>query len=235
MIPENFAAQPGFWPGVLSIILIDVLLAGDNAVVIAMAVRSLPPRQRHRGIILGSLAAVLLRIVLTFFIAQLLLTPFVMFFGGCLILWIAVKLLVQGSRVVKEREAAGVAEAVRIIIVADTSMALDNMLAVAGASRGNVFLLLFGLGVSIPLVIFTSDLLSKLMNRYPVIVVLGAAILGNVGGDMLVSDPFVVRFVGEEPWIEWTARIVFAVGVVTAGVILSRRKNSEASPHSHRP
>jgi YjbE family integral membrane protein len=137
-----------FLSGLLSIVIIDLILAGDNAVVIAMAVRSLPHEQRKRGIIFGSVAAVLLRVVLTFFVAQLLQVNYIKLVGGILITWIAVKLFMEG---VPEdnagKEAQSLAQAIRVIVIADITMATDNMLAVGGASHGNLFLLLFGLGL----------------------------------------------------------------------------------------
>src|SRR5574340_359601 len=175
-----------FFVAIISIVIIDIILAGDNAVVIAMAVRSLPAKQRIQGIILGAGAAVALRIVITFFAAQLLLFQFVKFIGGVFIIWIAIKLLIEGSDSdEEEKECKTIWHAVWIIIVADITMSLDNVLAVAGASKGNPFLLLFGLGLSIPLVVFTSNLLSKLMDRYPIILYIGSAILGRVGGEMM--------------------------------------------------
>ncbi|MDI1319654.1 MAG: TerC family protein, partial [bacterium] len=173
---------------ILSIVLIDIVLAGDNAVVIALAVRTLPPKQRLMGIALGSAVAVVLRIGLTFVASQLLAINYVKLVGGLLILWIAVKLLVDNTGdEVQGKEAAGLWQAVWLILVADITMSLDNVLAVAGASKGSLPLLVFGLALSIPLVVFTSNLLSKLMDRYPVIIYVGAAILGKVGGDMVMT------------------------------------------------
>ncbi|HEX9136713.1 MAG TPA: YjbE family putative metal transport protein, partial [Nitrospirota bacterium] len=150
-----------FLTSLFSIVIIDLILAGDNAVVIAMAVRSLPKEQRRKGIIYGAAAAVVLRVALTFFVAQLLKVSYVKLIGGILITWIGVKLFIEGAPEEADRkEAASLWHAVKIIVIADTTMALDNMLAVGAASHGNLFLLLFGLGVSIPFIVFTSNLLS---------------------------------------------------------------------------
>src|SRR5512137_272284 len=212
-----------FLSALASIVLIDLILAGDNAVVIAMAVRSLPREQRRRGIVLGSAAAVLLRIAATFFVAQLLRAPYVKLAGGALIGWIAVKLFVEGAPAeVGERQVASVWQAVRIIVVADITMALDNMLAVGGASGGNFFLLLFGLALSIPFVVFTSGLLSLLMDRYPVIVYAGAAVLGKVAAEMVLTDPVVRTFVELPQRALWAAEALAAVGVITAGKLWLR-------------
>ena len=183
-----------FLVALLSIILIDLILAGDNAVIIAMAVRSLPRKQRMRGIAFGAGAAVILRVILTFFAAQLLQVQFVKFVGGAVILWIAVKLFVEGAPGEEaHKEAKTLWQAIWVIIIADITMSTDNVLAVAGASKGNLFLLLFGLGLSIPFVVFTSNLLSMLMDKYPWIIYLGAAVLGRVGGEMMITDPFIVK------------------------------------------
>ncbi len=158
----------GFVSAVMSIVLIDLVLAGDNAVVIAMAVKNLPGRQRTWGITLGAGGAVIIRVICTFLVAQLLVMPYVKFIGGAVILWIAVKLLTQGTEEHHaQQEAAGLWQALWIIVVADLSMGIDNMLAVGAASHGSLFLLLFGLGLSIPFVVLMSNMLSKLMDRYP--------------------------------------------------------------------
>ncbi len=187
-----------FFLGVLSIIVIDLVLAGDNAVVIALAVKSLPRQKRLIGVTFGAGFAVFLRIVLTFFVAQLLAINYIKFVGGVLIFWIAVKLLMQDVEAEEGgKEATTMLSAVWIIVVADLTMSTDNILALAGASKGNLFLLLFGLILSIPLVVFTSTLLARLMDRYPIIVYLGAAVLGKVTAEMVFTDPAVTQIIGE--------------------------------------
>jgi YjbE family integral membrane protein len=185
---------------IFNIVWIDIVLAGDNAVVIALAVRGLPPRQRMIGIVLGAGAAVALRVGLTFVATQLLTVKFVQLVGGILIIWIAFKLLRQNEGHHDEGKdgASDLWAAVWMILVADITMSLDNVLAVAGAARGHFGLLLFGLALSIPLVVFASNIISKLMVRYKIIVFLGAAILGKVGGEMMLTDAVVAtRLV---PW-----------------------------------
>jgi len=207
-----------FLSSVLSIVLIDLILAGDNAVVIAMAVRSLPPDQRKKGILYGSAAAVLLRVVLTFFVAHLLSVSYVKLVGGIVIIWIAVKLFVEDEEAALiHKEASSLWHAVRIIIIADITMALDNMLAVGAASHGNLFLLLFGLGLSIPFIVFTSALLSGLMNRFPVIIYIGAALLGKIGGEMIVTDPVVAQFITPSKLLVYGAEAFFAAAVIFTG------------------
>jgi YjbE family integral membrane protein len=212
-----------FLSSLFSIVIIDLILAGDNAVVIAMAVRSLPHAQRRKGIIFGSAAAVLLRVVLTFFVAQLLTVNYVKLVGGILILWIAVKLFVEGAPEEEGgREATTLWQAVKIIVIADITMALDNMLAVGGASHGNLFLLIFGLGLSIPFIVFTSNLLSMLMDKYPVIIYIGAAILGKVGGEMIMTDPFTIGLIHPSKTAIYLTEALSAAGVIVAGKLWMR-------------
>ncbi len=207
-----------FISGIFSIILIDLILAGDNAVVIAMAVRSLPKERRRKGIIFGSAAAVLIRVFLTFFVARILTMSYVKLAGGIVIIWIAVKLFVEDEEAVGARkEAATLWHAIRLIVIADITMALDNMLAVGAASHGNLFLLLFGLGLSIPFIVFTSGLLSLLMDKFPVIIYIGAALLGKIGGEMIITDPAVGRFMAPTKLFVYAAEILFAAGVIIAG------------------
>lgn len=201
---------------VLSIVLIDIVLAGDNAVVIALAVHTLPPRQRLAGIVAGSGAAVLLRVGLTFVATRLLAVPYLMLAGGALIVWIAFKLLRDNERSAAPAGGANhLWQAVWMILLADVTMSLDNVLAVAGAAGGNVGLLVFGLALSIPLVVFASNLLSKLMDRWPVVIDLGAALLGKVGVGLILTDPHLAGrldlAVSADRAVEWgTALAVLA-------------------------
>jgi YjbE family integral membrane protein len=222
-----------FLLGILNIVIIDLILAGDNAVVIAMAVRSLHRRQRRWGILLGAGAAVVLRVALTFFVAQLLEISFIKLAGGVLIAWIAIKLFIEGAPEQEDREARTLWQAVRLIVIADITMSTDNVLAVAGASHGNLFLLIFGLALSIPFVVFTSNLLAMLMDRYPIIIYLGAAVLGRVAGEMIFTDPVIVRWLQLPTWFNYTMEAVGAVGVIVVGKLWIRfvfRKAEKAEP-----
>ncbi len=208
-----------------SIVLIDLVLAGDNALVIALAVRSLPPQQRRLGIVCGAGLAVVLRIALTVFAARLLTLPFLKLAGGLLVLWIAFKVLVD----VSEKQAGAPAprrffQAIWQITAADLTMSIDNILAIAGASNGNFWLIVFGLGVSIPFVIFSSNLLSKLMDRYPILIYLGVAILGKVAGDMIVGDPFLKERMRPSPAAHYIIDAVLIVAVLALGMAAGRRK-----------
>ena len=203
-----------FFTAVMSIILIDLVLAGDNAVVIAMAVKNLTGRQRLWGIAMGAGGAVVVRVISTFLVAQLLNIQFIKLVGGGVIIWIAVKLLTEGAdEECQERECGNLWQAVWIIVVADMSMGIDNMLAVGAASHGNFFLLLFGLVLSIPFVVFMSNLLAKLMDRFPIILWAGAAILGKVGGEMMITDPWVHGLLGPPKWVEYAVMVFFVAFV----------------------
>jgi YjbE family integral membrane protein len=177
-----------FWVGLLKIIGVNIILSGDNAVVIALAARSLPQKQQKQAVIWGSGAAIVMRIVLTIFAVALLALPWLKLVGSLLLFWIGVKLLIP------EEEDPNIAAndqlfaAIKTILIADLVMSLDNVIAVAAAAGGNLVLLILGLAISIPLVIFGATLLLKLMDRYPVIITIGAALIGWVAGEMLVTD-----------------------------------------------
>jgi YjbE family integral membrane protein len=220
-----------FLVAVASIVLIDLVLAGDNAVVIAMAVRNLPDKQRLWGIALGAGAAVVVRVFATFLVAQLLNIQFIKLVGGAVIIWIAVKLLSEGAdEECKDHECGSIWQAVWIIVVADMSMGIDNMLAVGAASHGNLFLLMFGLVLSIPFVVFMSNILSMLMNKYPIILWLGAGILGKVGGEMMITDPWVHRLLNPPKWVEYAVMVFFVAFVCGLSKwIANRRKPATCS------
>ena len=220
----------------LQIVVINVVLSGDNAVVIAMASRTLPRHQRTKAIAFGAIAAIVIRVAVTVVVMSLLRIPFLSAAGGALILWIAAKLLVEDT------EAEGPAHVVRgfwhaiwIITVADFVMSTDNMLAVAGAAKGEWPPILFGLGLSMPIIMFCSAIIATLMDRYPFLAVLGAAILGWTGGEMIVTDPWVKPWMattlgGSARWVRWTFVVVCAVGVVAVGRFLAWRQARTQSP-----
>jgi len=209
----------------LSLILIDLTLAGDNALVIAMAVRSLPRRERRLGIMGGAAAAVVLRIALTTVAARLLEIPLLQLAGGLFVLWIAVKVMIEVS---DPPEAVPSAkrfwEAVRYIVIADLTMSTDNILAIAGASKGDVALIVFGLCMSIPFVVLSANLLAELMNRFPVTIWLGVGILGYVGGQMVLTDHLVANWLRPSERAVYAVEGALAVAVVAAGWWLSRRR-----------
>ena len=184
-------ASPEFWFAVAQIIAIDILLGGDNAVVIALACRKLPEEQRNKGIFWGVVGAIGLRVVLIFFALQLLAVPYLKIVGALLLFWIGVKLLQPEHDEAHDSVAAStnLAGAIKTIVVADAVMSLDNVIAVAGAAKGSMTLVIFGIIVSIPIVVWGSKLVLKLMDRYPVVITAGGALLGWIGGGMLVGDP----------------------------------------------
>jgi YjbE family integral membrane protein len=208
----------------LALILIDLVLAGDNALVIAMAVRSLPPRERRIGSICGASLAVVLRVGLTFVAAQVLRVQFVQLAGGLFILWIAFKVLIDACKPAETAARPGsLMKAIWYVLVADITMSVDNIFAIAGASQGQFGLIVFGLVVSIPFVVLSSNLLANLMNKYPVVIYVGAAILGKVGGDMALSDPFMVRTLNPSELARYIVDGVLVVVILVTGGIISRR------------
>jgi YjbE family integral membrane protein len=223
-----------FFAAVMSIVFIDLVLAGDNAVVIAMAVKNLPGRKRLWGITLGAAGAVVVRVICTFLVAQLLNIQFIKLVGGAVIIWIAVKLLTEANEEeCQDRECGSLWQAFWIIIVADMSMGIDNMLAVGAASHGNLFLLLFGLMLSIPFVVFMSNMLSKLMDKYPIILWAGAAILGKVGGEMMITDPWVRGLLNPPKWVEYVVMAFFVAFVCGLSKwIATQRKVATATEQS---
>ncbi|MDD5167998.1 MAG: TerC family protein [Syntrophales bacterium] len=218
-----------FGLALLNIMFINLILSGDNAVLIAMAVRNLPVNQRRTGIIFGTGAAVVLRIILTYFVALLLEVSFIKLIGGLLILWIAVKLLVEGDENEGlEKVPTTMWQAVKIILIADLTMSLDNVLAVAGAAGGNLFLLIFGLLMSIPIVIFTSEILSRMMDKYPIIIIIGGAILGRVGGEMIVNDHIIEQWLHPSKTMDYTVQVLCTIGVVVVAKLWMKWKVKKA-------
>ncbi len=219
-------SSPEFWIALMQIIGVNIVLSGDNAVVIALAARGLPADQQKKAIAWGSGAAVVMRIGLTIVAVELLRLPYLKIAGAALLFWIAVQLLLP------EQEGAGTAHgsgslaaAIKTILLADLVMSMDNVIAVAAAAKGHTGLLIIGLAISIPLVIFASQLLLKLMDRFPIIITLGAALLGWVAGDMLVTDPV------DQPWVDahaaflhWGAPAIGAIAVVVIGKWLAARR-----------
>ena len=213
-----------FWIGLVKIIWINIILSGDNAVVIALAARSLPPDQQKKAVLFGSGAAVVLRIVLTVVAAKLLELSFLQIIGGLLLLWIGVQLLGDEEEEDGDgKEYDSMMAAVRTILIADLVMSLDNVIAVAAAAKGSFVLLILGLAISIPLVIFGSTLMIKLMDRFPIIITLGAALIGWVGGETIASDVALKDFAAANPWLHYAAAATGAVLVVGIGKFMKAR------------
>jgi YjbE family integral membrane protein len=220
-----------FWIGVLKIVLIDLALAGDNALVIALAVRTLPPRQQFQGRIWGTAGAVGLRLGFIFIVTYLLGIPFLQLVGGLLLVWIALKLVLQTDGHDGEHVKAGTTlmGAIWIIIVADVIMSLDNVIGVAGAAEGDMRLVVFGIALSIPIVVWGSGLLARLMNRYPWIILIAGGILGEVAGKMMLHDYFITsRFGVASDALEASVRIGLALAIVLVGWLVTRRRSAMA-------
>lgn len=217
-----------FWIGLIKIIWINIILSGDNAVVIALAARSLPPAQQKKAVFFGSGAAVVLRIGLTVVAAKLLALSYLQIIGGLLLLWIGIQLLGNEDDGEGESKQHGsLMSAVRTILIADLVMSMDNVIAVAAAAKGDMVLLILGLAISIPLVIFGSTLMIRLMERFPIIVMLGAALIGWVGGETMASDVALKGLVTANPWIHYAAAAAGAALVIATGKFLSSR----TAPH----
>ncbi|WP_250450425.1 TerC family protein [Caballeronia sp. ATUFL_M2_KS44] len=216
------------WGAVVQIIVIDILLGGDNAVVIALACRDLPVTQRKRGIVLGTLGAILLRVALIAFAVVLLDVPFLKFVGGLLLLWIGVKLMQPGHDAHNISSSDKLWAAVKTIIVADAVMSLDNVIAIAGAAEAadpqhRLTLVIFGLVVSIPLIVWGSTLVLKLLDRFPVVVLLGAGLLGWIAGGLIIDDPFIDRWPALNTDVAgYAARVGGALLVIAAGMLMKR-------------
>lgn len=213
----------------LSIILIDLLLAGDNALVIAMAVRALPRPERRIGSLCGAGLAVVLRIALTLVAARLLEFPYLAAAGGVLILWIACKVLADAHDPPDAAPAPRrLLRAIWFIAFADLTMSVDNILAIAGASRGHAGLIIFGLCLSIPFVVFSSNLLADLMDRYPITIYLGVGILGKVAGDMIVEDHFVNRTIHVSDPVRYLVDAALVAAVIFAGKRIAAGRRASA-------
>jgi YjbE family integral membrane protein len=223
----DFAQDADFWIALIEIVWINILLSGDNAVVIALAARSLPAAQQTRAIVFGSAAAVVLRIVLTMLAVELLTLPFLQIIGGALLLWIGVQLLGDEQDTdATGAEPTGLGSAIRTILLADLVMSLDNVIAVAAAAEGNLTLLALGLAIGIPLVIFGSQLMIGLMERYPFIVMLGAALIGWVGGQTVTNDVVLQDVIEQQPWLRHAGAVAGAAAVLLIGRYLRARSRA---------
>lgn len=222
---EMFSA-PQFWVDVFKIIIIDLLLSADNAVVIALACRNLPPQQRTKGILFGVGGAIGLRVVLTFFAVSLLALPYLKLIGALLLLWIGIKLILPEveHKIDNIKADTRLLGAIKTIIVADLVMSLDNVLGVAAVAKGNVWLLVFGLLISIPMIAWSSQMVLKLIDRYPFIIYAGGALLGYVAGEMLVTEALFAALLESRHSLHWVIPAGCALLVVATGKWLAMRK-----------
>ncbi|WP_168795132.1 TerC family protein [Paraburkholderia aromaticivorans] len=224
------------WGAVIQIIVIDILLGGDNAVVIALACRNLPPSQRAKGVLWGTAGAIVLRVALIAFAVALLDVPLLKFAGGLLLLWIGVRLMAPAHDPHENvKPADKLMSAIKTIIVADAVMSLDNVIAIAGAAEAadpehRLALVIFGLVVSIPLIVWGSQLVLKLLDRFPIVITLGAALLGWIAGGLIINDPAGDRWpILDSPWAEYGMSIAGALFVVVLGYLLKRRNAHRAA------
>ncbi|HRH18567.1 MAG TPA: TerC family protein [Aquabacterium sp.] len=226
---ESFLT-PEFWLAVGQIVMIDVLLGGDNAVVIALACRNLPPDLRTRGILWGTAGAIVLRVVLIFFAMSLLAQPYLKLVGAALLLWIGVKLLVpenddHGNIKGSDR----LWGAIKTIVVADFVMSVDNVIGIAGAAQGSgheghqMPLVIFGLLVSIPIIVWGSSLVLKLMDRFPFIITAGGMLLGWIAGTLAVTDPAIKEWVPQADMVRYATGVGGALLVLTVGMVLAQK------------
>jgi YjbE family integral membrane protein len=219
-------STPQFWVAVVQIVVVNILLSGDNAVVIALACRNLDERRRSQGMFWGVAGAITLRIVLTFFAMSLLTNPYLKLVGGALLIWIGIRLIADEEASAREMDASDrLSTAVWTIIVADVVMSLDNVMGVVAAARGSVPLIVFGLALSIPIVVLGSQVIMHMLHRFPVLILAGGGLLGYIAGEMMVDDPIVA------PWVAanmhayaWTAPVACALVVVAAGMWLTRHR-----------
>lgn len=220
-------SSPQFWISVGQIIIIDILLGGDNAVVIALACRKLPVHQRNKGIFWGVFGAIALRAIFLFFAVSLLTLPYLKIIGGLLLLWIAIKMVVPENDGDGEDSIDGgttLLSAIRTVVVADAVMSLDNVVAVAAAAKDSWGMAVFGVVISIPIVVWGSKIVLKLMDRFPAIILLGAALLGWISGGLLVDDVAVRPWVESiHSWLHYAAAAVGALVVISVGKILAKR------------
>lgn len=224
--------SPQFWVAVMQIIAIDIVLGGDNAVVIALACRRLPEHQRKAGVFWGVCGAILLRVVLIFFALSLLAMPYLKIVGAALLVWIGIKLLQPESEGGHEVSASTtLIGAIKTIIVADAVMSLDNVIAIAGAAKDEISLVIFGLLVSVPIIVWGSQFVMKLMDRYPITIAVGAGLLGWIAGDMTVTDVVTKEWVNVHAgYLQWLAPTAGAALVVAIGKFLAARKPVKMRP-----
>ena len=218
--------SPEFWVAVLQIIAIDIVLGGDNAIVIALACRRLPKEQRNRGIFWGVFGAIALRVVLISFALTLLAIPFLKIIGALLLVWIGIKLLQPEPENSKHEIDASTTllGAIKTIIIADAVMSLDNVIAIAGAAKDSVGLVIFGLIVSVPIIVWGSKLIMQLMDRFPIIIIIGAGLLGWIAGDMAITDVAINEWVSTNAiFLHWFSPVCGALIIVITGKLLEAR------------
>ncbi|MFC5403027.1 TerC family protein [Cohnella soli] len=218
-----------FWSLLLTIVFIDLLLAGDNAIVIGLAARNLPKEMQNKAVMWGTVGAVVIRVIATMLVVTLLKIPFLLAVGGVLLLWIAYKLLVQGDAHSEVKSGSTLWAAIRTIVIADAAMGLDNVIAVAGAAHGDYFLVVLGLIISIPIVVWGSTLFIKLIEKFQIIIYLGSGILAYTAAKMITHAEEFESFFKDNAAISWTFIAILVVLVIVAGVWTNALKAKRAS------
>lgn len=214
---------PEFWSALLAIIVIDLVLAGDNAIVIGMAARNLPAHQQKKAIVWGTVGAIVIRALATLAVVWLLKIPGLLLIGGLILIWISMKLLIQEEGHETMKASGSLGSAIWTIIVADTVMGLDNVIAVAGAAHGDFLLVVIGLIISVPIMVWGSTLILKFMERYPIVIFIGAGVLAYTAASMVTSEKFLTPFFTAYPWVKW----LFIVAVVVGVLLIGRMKNQK--------
>lgn len=214
---------PEFWSALLAIIVIDLVLAGDNAIVIGMAARNLPEHQQKKAIIWGTVGAIVIRALATLAVVWLLRIPGLLLVGGLILIWISLKLLVQEEGHENMKASGSLGAAIWTIIVADTVMGLDNVIAVAGAAHGDFLLVVIGLIISVPIMVWGSTMILKFMERFPIVIFIGAGVLAYTAGSMVTNEKLLAPFFAAYPWVKW----VFIVAVVVGVLLIGRMKNQK--------
>ncbi|NNU84133.1 TerC family protein [Geobacillus sp. BMUD] len=218
-----------FWTALLSIVIIDLLLAGDNAIVIGLAARNLPKHQQKKAVVWGTVGAVVIRALATIFVVWLLKIPGLLLVGGVLLVWIAYKLLIEGKSHDDVEAGGSLWEAIRTIIIADALMGLDNVLAVAGAAHGSFFLVVLGLLISVPIMVWGSTLILKWIERFPIIITIGAGVLAWTAAKMIVDEPFLKAYFAN-PVVKYGFELLVVVVVIAAGEMRKRKSAKEPQP-----
>ncbi|WNC16769.1 TerC family protein [Brevibacillus brevis] len=215
---------PEFWSALLAIVVIDLVLAGDNAIVIGMAARNLPANQQKKAIIWGTVGAIIIRALATLAVVWLLKIPGLLLVGGLILVWISLKLLVQEDNHENMKASGSLGAAIWTIIVADTVMGLDNVIAVAGAAHGEFLLVVIGLIISVPIMVWGSTLILKIMERFPVVIYIGSAVLAYTAASMVTSEKFLTPFFTAYPWVKWLFIVAIVVGVLLTGRMKSQKQ-----------
>lgn len=223
---ENGFLTAEFWTALLAIVIIDLVLAGDNAIVIGLSARNLPKDQQKKVVFWGTFGAIAIRSLLTLIAVWLLKIPGLLLIGGVLLIWIAYKLIVEEKKH-DVKSAGNLLSAIKTIVIADTVMGMDNVLAVAGAAHGNFILVVLGLLISVPIIVWGSTLIIKWVERFPIIIYIGSAVLAWTASKMIVDEPIIKEFFAGNPWMQWGLSVVIVIGVLLLGrKKLQKHKNA---------